>query len=668
MLRNPMVDNITETVSTTRTGKEDTLVTKMYSDLKYSHSKMCGLHAKMKDDVRFAQGDQWDSNDVSVLASRGVKAITVNKVKPIIKLLIGIERQSKSDYKILPEGDEDSIAAEIASRLVKNVVKNSRLADKLSETFKAGITSGMSFLEPYIDYTFDLLNGDLKFKKVSGRDIYLDPDFEEYDLSDSRYMFKVSAGLEKGDILALFPDEEKKINNISDSTIDIDLEFGSDAVSSDKYTNYETGRDNEVKGNDRADEVQLYDLIDYYYKDFQKRYYVFFPEKEEIKEFSVKKQAEAFAVQYQNMNPQVLERKVNVIMLMQVVGSTILFNDLAPTYPRWKTYPIIPYFAELASDDLDNMALKIQGIVRGIKDLNVEYNKRRTQELNILNSSQNSGFWIEQGALTKDELAHLKTHGSSPGFVGIHKRGSAVPTRIQPMALSQGHAQLAVENAQDLKEASSVNPDLLANDSKSQSGRAKLLQQRQGLTMAQEMLDNYAITRAQLGRYIISQLSEIMTVKSAMRILGSAFIAENFKTPVNVILERALVKTQQGAELTDLEKDTMLQYSDVPPDQPIMNEDGSLVTVTDTDTAEQVVELVLTNTELGKYDVAVSDGVFAETIASANFLDLKELAQQGVPIPPQLLIESSMLPDADKQKAIQMLAAQAQAQASQIKQ
>jgi hypothetical protein len=47
------------------------------------------------------------------------------------------------------------------------------------------------------------------------------------------------------------------------------------------------------------------------------------------------------------------------------------------------------------------------------------------------------------------------------------------------MPLSQGHAQLAEENAQDLKEASGVNPDLLATDSKSQSGRAILLKQRQ---------------------------------------------------------------------------------------------------------------------------------------------------------------------------------------------
>ena len=644
------------------------LVDRVYSDLKYSVSKMSELHKSMKEDVEFAQGKQWDECDIATLKNRGVKALTINKIKPIIKLLTGIERQSRSDYKILPEGGEDVITAEIANRLVKNIVKNSRLQDKLSAVYKSGNQVGMSFIEPYVDYTFDLINGDLQFKKINGQNIYLDPSFQEYDLSDSRFVIKVSKELEYDDLLALFPNDKKKIDNIAEGTINIDNLTTETSIASPRNSDYDSN-EGYTDDSTRA-EKKTYDLIDYYYKDYQTRYYVFIETEELTKEFISKEKAEAFAEKVADSDPVILDRKVQVIMLAQVVGDTELYNDVAPTYPKWKTYPIIPFFAELITDDITDMNLRIQGVVRGIKDLNLEFNKRRTQELNHLNSSANSGFDIEKGALDAEELANLKKNGSAPGLVVQRKKGYAPISRISPMPLSQGHAQLAAENAMDLKEASGVNPDLLANDSKSQSGRAILLKQRQGLVMLQESLDNYAITKNMIGKYIVSQLSELMTVKSATKIIGRAYIADNFTTPVNIVLERALNKVQAGEQLTELEKGISLEYSEQDPKQPILDgeppasgmpDNRGLKTIIDTDTANLVIEKVISDSEMGKYDVAISEGPFSETIALANFTDLKELATQGVPIPPQDLISESMLPDAKKKRIIANLAAMSQA-------
>lgn len=639
--------------------KTDKLLRRINKDLEYSSIKSSKLHKDMENDAEFAQGKQWDEDAISTLDNRGVKALTINKVKPIIRLLTGIERQSKSDFKVLPEGKEDGIIADIYNRLVKNVSKNSRVQDKLSESFKDGVTSGMSMIEPYIDYTFDLINGDLKFKKISGQNVFLDPDFKEYDLSDARYLVKLTRDLTKEDLIALFPDKEKDIDKISNGKIELNsiTNGSSDMKHQVKEYSVKDGYTNLEQDNTEA----RYDLIDYYYKDFQKRYYVYIESKEISKEFRTKEEAELFAKQFADFNPNLLERKVNVIMLAQSCGDLLLFNDVAPTYPRWKTYPLIPFFAELSTDSVDKLELKIQGIVRGIKDLNIEYNKRRTQELNILNTSQNSGFWIQKGSMDQEDEEFLRSHGSAPGFIGKYKRGYDAPTRIQPMQLSQGHAQLAAENAQDLKEASGVNPDLLANDSQSQSGRAILLKQRQGLVMLQEILDNYEITKNQLGKYIVSQLSEIMTVTSAKRILGSDFLAENFSTPINIILERGLAKVSAGQQPTELEQEILLQYPQTNPDEPILDERGQLITVTDTDTADLVIQKVLNDAEMGKYDIAVGEGAYQDTIAMANFMDLKELAQQGIPIPPQDLITESQLPDASKKRMIQNLIAMQQA-------
>jgi len=233
------------------------------------------------------------------------------------------------------------------------------------------------------------------------------------------------------------------------------------------------------------------------------------------------------------------------------------------------------------------------------------------------------------------------------------------------MPLSQGHAQLAAENAQDLKEASGVNPDLLATDSKSQSGRAILLKQRQGLVMIQEMLDNYAVTKKLIGRFILSQLREVFTVDSALRVVGDEFIKEAFTVPVTAIIQRGLDKLAEGKdnEVTELERASMLQYPSNSADTPVVDENNELVPAVDFDGAIQLINQVLNDAEIGKYDVAVGEGPFNETVRLSNFLALADLAQQGVPIPPNVLIEMSLIPENEKKKIIAQMEQQAALQA-----
>lgn len=635
---------------------QEDMIVRIYNDLRLSADKVGKLHKKIKEDFKFTQGKQWEDSDIDELKAAGRKALTINKIKPIIKLLTGIERQSKSDYRAFPEGGEDELTSDIVTRLMKNVSKNSRVEIKFSEIFKNGSIGGMSFIEPYIDYNFDLINGDLKFKKIPASNVFLDPNFQEYDLSDSRFLIKITNGLTMDELITLFPDKENKIKNIQGGKLDV-AKFSEMTASPESY-NYD------VPNKDKIDKVYgeetSFDLIDYYYKQLKTKYYVVIKDKGVIKEFDTRDEADNFALQ---TNGVIISRKVPVIMLAQAVGDTVLFNDISPFYPKWKTYPIIPYFAELITEELDDFSLKIQGIVRGIKDLQEEYNKRRTQELGHLNASANSGFDIEKDQLSPQEKAKLKKFGSSPGILIERKKGTPALARITPMPLSQGHSQLASENAQDLKEASGVNPDLLANDSQSQSGRAILFKQRQGLQMIQESLDNFGETKRQVGLFILSQIPDLFTVESALKVLGDAFIADNFTVPINIVLERGLSKIKEGEEdkLTELERSVLLQYPETSSDQPIVDENNAIKTMVDIDSAIILINKILNDAEISKYDVAIGEGPYQETIKLANFTDLKDLAQQGVPIPPQSLIETSLLESGQKKNILRQLAAQVQA-------
>lgn len=637
------------------------ILSKVYRDLAYSSSKYSMLHKAIKDDFKFVQGEQWDKNDVETLRRRGVQALSINKIKPIIKLITGIERQSKSDFIAFPEGEEDSLKGNAVTRLIKNVSKQSNVQLHLSNQFKNGAIGGVSYLEPWIDYSFDLINGEMKFKTVSGTDVFPDPDGQEYDLSDHKFLIKVSPDLAKEDLQMLFPDDDKKIDRIVEGKISpAKLENVEEHIQRLDYRPLEEGE--QLGDNARDVHSKTYDLIDYYYKSLVDKYYVVSRKLGFVKEAPSQEEAEVVAAKIEDA--QVIKKKVPVIKLYQVVGSEVFFDDVAPTYPLYKSYPLFPYFAELLTENLGSKELSVQGVVRPIKDLQLEYNKRRTQELLHINSSANSGFEIVEGQLSPDEEANLRANGSSPGFVVKRKKGSEPLNRITPMQLSQGHAQLAVENAQDLKEASGVNPDLLATDSKSQSGRAILLKQRQGLVMMQEMLDNFATTKKLVGKFILSHLQEVYTVESAMKVLGDSFIKEAFTVPVTAIIQRGLDKMAEGKdeEVTELEQASMLQYPGNSADSPVVDENNQLVPAVDFDEAIRFVNEILSDTDIGKYDVSVGEGPFSETVRMSNFLALTDLAQQGIPIPPTSLIEMSLIPENEKKKIIAQIEAQQLAQ------
>jgi len=61
-----------------------------------------------------------------------------------------------------------------------------------------------------------------------------------------------------------------------------------------------------------------------------------------------------------------------------------------------------------------------------------------------------------------------------------------------------------------------------------------------------------------------------------------------------------------------------------------------------------------------KFDCIVSEAVNSPSQRVSNFMLLNEMGRNGTPVPPELLIELSDLPEETKEKYIQFIQAQAQ--------
>ena len=98
----------------------------------YAKKNMKDWEDIAKEDLAFALGDQWTSEDLQTLKNESRPAMTFNRIKPLINLISGYQRENSSRIKVNPEGGEDKIFSEVMDRLLKHIDKTSHMAYKMA--------------------------------------------------------------------------------------------------------------------------------------------------------------------------------------------------------------------------------------------------------------------------------------------------------------------------------------------------------------------------------------------------------------------------------------------------------------------------------------------------------------------------------------------------------
>lgn len=663
------------------------------SDLELAYKAKKQLIEREHDDFRFALGDQWTADEKEKLRKIGLDPVVDNRIAPNLFLLTGLERQNRTDFKAFPIGEEDELKAEIATCLFKDAIRKSDFAYKSSDQFKDGITCGEAHLELYLDNTDSLINGKPCWKKVDGSSLFWDHACREYDFSDARYVYKIKLGIAEDDLVALFPEKEKEITEFSgDGKLDINS-IGGDSEVHRQPRDYPKKGGTDSGSSEDCDDREL-DLVERYYKKYVPSTFVIDQQTGDIKPFQSAVDAQMFVDEYQSgiaanqeayqaavaqhgqaiaAGPQVaadpvtgapvqapapsapprppeqdperfklLTKKVPEIWYYAFVPgmSEPLADERAWCFPKWKSFPFVPYFGRFSTAPLtgDERHLLIQGLVYGVKGSQIKHNKAEMLLLRHLNTTTNSGWLTEEDSWVSPEKVEM--FGTQPGVNLEFKSGKQPPTRIQPMALSQGHAQLSTESAGAIKEALGINADLLATQQGgTDSGRAIALRQKQGLLMVQELFDNLSRTRQIAGRFLLSQLGEIYDTESAKKVLGEKFLQEQF--PLPLLIDPASMQQ-------------------VP--MPLKDPTGKQMAYDD-EMATLAIEEVLSG-DLGNYDVSVGESVASETQKMSVAAEIKEIAQTfpGL-IPPQIMVKHSELPESAKGEITKAIEQQMQLQA-----
>lgn len=90
-------------------------------------------------DHDFYDGDQWTEDDATILRERGQAPLVFNVIKSTIDWIIGTERRTRVDYRVLPREKNDADGAETKTNLLKFVGDANRFPYARSRAFADAI-------------------------------------------------------------------------------------------------------------------------------------------------------------------------------------------------------------------------------------------------------------------------------------------------------------------------------------------------------------------------------------------------------------------------------------------------------------------------------------------------------------------------------------------------
>lgn len=575
-----------------------------------------------KEDHNFALGDQWSEEERQILQDQGRPALTFNRIKPIIQIISGYQRENSSRIKVNPEGGEDRIFSEVMDRIMRQVDKWSHLGYKMSYWFDDGLYVGKAWLEAVMTYEADPLKGELRFLQRSPYQILIDPDFNEYDLNEypmAQYAFKITR-LTRDVLKEIYPKYANLIDGFISDTDDQVANGGNllKEGSDDDYGN-RPNITTVVKKTDADDESGLkrdnkFTVKEYWRPKMVDKYFVVNKDSGEPTRFDTKEEAESFAAG-QGFG-KAISRKVPEMWVAAMVGGFVVQDEKSPFEPYYSGYPFFRFLADWAPS-AETETLKVQGVVRQLKDPQREKNKSKSQTLHILNTQANSGWIGDEEALTAEGWKRLEEMGAKAGIT-VKKRKGYELREILPKGPNPGHLAREQQADEEFKQISAINPDLLGVQQDTSSGKAISLRIRQAVLSLVRIFHNYRYSKEIIGKFILTMVPALFDPKKMAKVLGPDYMA------------KAVDPQRYPGGLNEGHIAAFLQ-------------------------------MVGDN----KYDVFVSEADQNKTIRYETFTDLVELVKAGIPIPPDLIIDYMDIANSEevknKIKEQQAMAMQAQA-------
>lgn len=561
-----------------------------------------------KEDYEFYNGKQWKKEDRKTLEDHKRPALTVNRIKPLLNVLSGYQRLNRYDIDFKPRTNDDMKQAQLRKGITKYILDESNYNYEESNTFFDGAVCGLGWFEVGYKFDWENMDGNAFVRSQSPLSMYVDPESRDRYFRDAKFIIR-ARWLDKEELITQYPEKKEDI----------------EAQSAYYLTEEAWDRDdNRLWWHKDNKKIRIAEC---WYKKAVRKKIMVLKTTGEIIDTVTDEMLELNLVNIQ-------EYSTNEVRVL-VFFDNVVLEDIPSPYEHGEL-PFVAFPCYYQGED-DVPA----GIVRDLKDPQREINKRRSQELHILNTAANGAYLYEEGAMSREQEQEFKRKATEAGAMIKVGVGTLTGGKIQPFTTGGVNGSITnatMEAEQEMITVSGINEALMGTDIQAgASGRAIELKQKQAITHIALLFDNLRFAKERV-------------VKLLWGSHGKAGIIPQYYT----------------------EEKTFR----------IVGEDGKDQFVTANQTVQQqdpetmqVIKITLNDLSVGDYDIVIADTPSTATQRTAQFWSLVDACGQlgigGTDVLPILLDLSDI---AQKEELKQMLqkkqeeAAQQQQQAMQMEQ
>lgn len=497
--------------------------TKLLAVYRYELERQADNRQQQSADEDMFDHDQWTAEEINALRERGQTPTVFNLIQTTINWVLGSQRRATMDYKVLPRRKDGAKAAERKSELLRHSRDENDAETQTSLAYADAVKAGIGWLETGEG---DPADGPIVFDRhESWRNMLWDSRSRRHDLSDCRYVCRTK-WLDIDMATALWPDREGIIRASTEQRIMSSglqggaTEYGDDAMD---YIEDDSNISGEVTTGGAALRQRVR-CIEIWFKrpmtievmrggDFDRE--LFDP------------WSEGHWAELQT-GRATLTKRPREVMHVAIMTETGLLELRRSPY-RHNQFPFTPIWGyRRGRDGLP------YGMIRGLRDIQRDLNKRASKALHYLNTAQIN---VEEGSV--DDIEELRNEAGRPDGVIVYKVGRQPPKITERTDLADAHVNIMSMDASMIQQVGGVTDENLGRRTNASSGTAITARQDQGALATSMFSDNLRSALHQHGTKKLVNIEQFYTDRQTFRITNSRgnpeYVEINDGAPENAI-------------------------------------------------------------------------------------------------------------------------------------
>jgi hypothetical protein len=467
---------------------------------------------EMAIDEDFYDGIQMDAEDLIILADRSQAPVVFNVIKNALNWVIGTEKKSRVDWRVLPRKKTNSADAKVKTKVMKYVSDVNKVEYARSEAFIEAACSGIGWLECGARNTDEVLF----VRSERWRNMWFDHLGTALDGSDMRYVFR-EKWVDLDIVECMFPERKNELKVLSEGVNSLYPYHPDDTVITDNASEFDLESDlDSLFGGPFDGMRERLKVVEMNYK---------MPQIVPIMKLRDPDtpygslDGAIYRPEYPDHQYLVKGKYFTVSDAMRLVvrcamwaGRTLLQDTISPyNHNKFAFVPIFCYRRKR-----DNMPY---GIIRDLRDPQSDLNKRRSKALFLLSANQ---VVVEKGAV--DDIADFHSELQKPDGIGVVNEGKMNMWRqIEHTKQVGEHAQMAQDDERFIHSISGVTNDSEWMAKRELSGKAINLMQNQGMTAHGVIFDNYFFAHQTMGEMLLSLMEQFYDQQKEIRITGDQY-------------------------------------------------------------------------------------------------------------------------------------------------